>query len=387
MHAPPKCASSERDSMSEIQLQVAGTVRDDVRALAAYPVADAAGMLKLDAMENPYRLVDALTPRDRGELSQRLLAAQTNRYPAPNADALRAKLREVMLIPAHCDILLGNGSDELIDMIAVACARPGAVLLSAWPSFVMYRMSAQLAGLRFVGVDLALDSRSHSFQLDLPGMLAAIEEHQPGIVYLSYPNNPTGALYDDDDIEAIVRAAPGLVVIDEAYHAFAERTWMTRLEAFPNLVVMRTLSKSGLAGVRLGYMAGHPHWLREFDKVRPPYNINVLTQVYAQFALEHHHVLDTQAQLLREQCTLLATSLSQIAGITVYASAANFLLFRVANAGAVFDALQSRKVLVKYLGLAHPLLHDCLRVTVSTPDENQQFVRALRAALGAPAQS
>jgi histidinol-phosphate aminotransferase len=370
-----------------MQLQVESTVRDEVRALAAYHVADATGMVKLDAMENPHRLVDALTPRDRGELAHRLLAAETNRYPAPNADVLREKLRQTMQIPQQSEILLGNGSDELIDMIAVACARPGAVLLSAWPSFVMYRMSAQLAGLRFIGVDLVLDNAHQAFTLNLPAMLAAIKQHQPGIVYLSYPNNPTGALYDDADVESVVRAAPGLVVIDEAYHAFAGRSWMARLPEFPNLVVMRTLSKSGLAGVRLGYMAGHPHWLREFDKVRPPYNINVLTQVYAQFALEHIHVLDTQAALLREQRTLLATSLADIAGITVFASAANFLLFRVANARAVFDALQSRKVLVKYLGLAHPLLHDCLRVTVSTPDENQQFVRALRAALGAPAQS
>ncbi|HEU4621112.1 MAG TPA: histidinol-phosphate transaminase [Burkholderiaceae bacterium] len=347
-------------------------VRPEVLELAAYHVADASGFIKLDAMENPYQL----PARMRGELAQRLADTLANRYPPPSADALRDKLRQVMQIPEGAEIMLGNGSDELIDIISVACARPGAKILSPWPSFVMYDLSARLAGTKFVALNL-----DHDFNIDVDMMVTAIRAHRPAVVWLSYPNNPTGNLFPVATIEAVLREAPGLVVVDEAYFAFAESSFMPRLSEFPNLVVMRTLSKSGLAGIRLGYMAGHPEWMREFDKARPPYNVNVLTQTYAMFALEHIWILDEQAERLKRERARLHESLAALPGVTVWPSAANFLLFRVENAQAVFERLKSRKVLVKFLGKMHPLLADCLRVTVSTPEENTLFLDALRASL------
>ena len=274
------------------------------------------------------------------------------------------------------EIMLGNGSDELISLIALACGRPGAALVSLAPTFVMYEVSAKFAGLRYVPVTLNPD-----FTLDLPRLLAAIAEHKPAIVYLAYPNNPTGTLYPRAAIEAVLHAAPGLVVIDEAYNAFASDSFMRDLPRWPNLIVMRTMSKSGLAGVRLGYMAGHPDWLREFDKVRAPYNVNVLTQTTVEFALEHHAVLEDQAARLRAERPGLAAALAALPGVEVFPSDANFILFRVADAAAVFDRLKSRKVLIKFLGKAHPLLANCLRVTVSSPEENAAFLEALRASL------
>ncbi|RJF99667.1 histidinol-phosphate transaminase [Noviherbaspirillum saxi] len=353
-------------------------IRPDVRALAAYHVPDATGFVKLDAMENPYTLPEPL----RVELGRRLADVAMNRYPVPSYSALKEKIRAQLGVPAGYDVVLGNGSDELITLLSVACAKPGAKVLAPTPGFVMYAMSAKFAGLEFVGVPLKAD-----LSLDRDAMLAAIAQHKPAITYLAYPNNPTGNLFDEDDMVAILRAVgdTGLVVVDEAYQPFAQATFMSRLPEFANLVVMRTVSKLGLAGIRLGYMSASEDLLTEFDKVRPPYNINVLTQAAAEFLLEHVDVLDAQATSLREERTRLAAALAALSGVEVFPSAANFLLIRVKtekiNSNEVFTALLDRKVLVKNVGKMHPLLENCLRITVSTPEENRILLDAVMASL------
>ena len=349
-------------------------IRPEVQALAAYHVPDAAGFTKLDAMENPYRLPEAL----RAKLGERLAEVAMNRYPVPSYDGLKHRLCATQGIPEGYGLVLGNGSDELIAMLSVACAKPGAKVLAPLPGFVMYAMSARVAGMEFVGVDLKDD-----FSLDLPAMLAAIETHRPAITYLAYPNNPTGGLFDVAAMEAILRAVgdTGIVVVDEAYQPFAQASFMPRLAEFPNLLVMRTLSKLGLAGIRLGYMSGAAALLEQFEKVRPPYNVNVLTEAAAEFVLEHVDLLDSQAAQLRAERSRLAAALAAIPGMTVYPSAANFLLLRLPDADGVFARLLERKVLVKNVGKMHASLQNCLRVTVSTPEENTIFLDALGASL------
>jgi histidinol-phosphate aminotransferase len=225
------------------------------------------------------------------------------------------------------------------------------------------------------------------FRLDKQAMLAAIAAHKPAITYLAYPNNPTGTLFDTDAMVEIIEAVgdTGVVVVDEAYQPFAQTSFMPRLQQFNNLVVMRTVSKLGLAGIRLGYMAADAALLAEFDKVRPPYNVNVLTQAAAEFALEHVDVLDQQAGMLRDQRERLSAALAGLPGVEVFPSAANFLLFRlqsgIVNADTVFSNLLERKILIKNVGKMHALLQNCLRVTVSTPQENVLFLDALRASL------
>jgi histidinol-phosphate aminotransferase len=351
----------------------ADIIRPDVLSMTTYAVADATGFVKLDAMENPFALPAPLA----AQLGEVLAGVALNRYPEPRPAALLAKLKQVMGVPAAADLLLGNGSDEIISMIAVACAKPGAKLLAPVPGFVMYQMSAKFAQLEFIGVPHRED-----LTLDVDAMLAAIAEHKPAIVYLAYPNNPTGTLYADADIERIIAAARGgLVVIDEAYQPFAQESWIGRVLDYENVVVMRTVSKLGLAGIRLGYLAGAPAWLEEFDKVRPPYNVNVLTQAAAEFMLEHVDVLEAQAAQLREERAKLAAALAALPGATVFPSAANFLLVRVPDAEAAFSALLNAKVLVKNVGKMHPLLANCLRLTVGAPDENAQMLAALELAL------
>ena len=347
-------------------------IRQDVQSMHAYAVQDATGLIKLDAMENPHRLPPAL----QAELGQRLGAVALNRYPGPRIDELRAALARQAGLPAGCALMLGNGSDELISLLAMACDVPGASILSPLPGFVMYAMSAQLQGLKFVGVDLTPD-----FELDEAAMLAAIAQHQPSIIYLAYPNNPTANLWDDAVIERIVQAAPGLVVIDEAYQPFSSRSYIDRLGQHPHVLLMRTLSKFGLAGVRLGYMMGPSALIAEIDKVRPPYNISVLNAEAALFALEHAAVYEAQAADLRAQRQALVQALAALPGVKVWPSDANMVLVRVPDAQAAFEGMKRRGVLVKNVSKMHPLLAQCLRLTVGTADENAQMLAALQACL------
>jgi histidinol-phosphate aminotransferase len=344
-------------------------VRDDIRALTAYHVQPSAGMIKLDQMENPYGMPDVL----KDEIGALVAGVEINRYPDPAALELKSRLREVMNIPAEAGLILGNGSDELIQVIAMALAKPGAVMLAPEPSFAMFRMIATFCGLRFVGVQLRQD-----FSLDETAMLTAVHEFQPAVTFLAYPNNPTGNLFDADVMRRICQASIGLVVVDEAYFAFSPESFLPALRMLPNLLVMRTVSKLGLAGLRLGLVAGPPEIIAELEKLRLPYNINVLTQHVVARLLQSYDHLQAQAAQIRTDRGLLFRALAETPQVMPFPSQANFVLFRLANADRVFDGLRQRGILIKNLHGAHPLLNDCLRVTVGSPSENQTFLKALR---------
>ncbi len=347
-------------------------IRQDVQSMHAYSVQDSKGLLKLDAMENPHRL-----PADlQAELGKRLGALELNRYPGERNNDLRRALASYARMPEGFDIMLGNGSDELISLVAMGCDVPGASILAPLPGFVMYGMSAQLQGLKFIPVDLTPD-----FELDEAAMLAAIDRHQPSIVYLAYPNNPTANLWDEKAVEKIVNAAPGLVVMDEAYQPFSSRSYIDHIARHEHVLLMRTMSKFGLAGVRLGYMIGPQALIAEIDKVRPPYNISVLNCEAALFALEHEQVFAQQAAQLRRERQGLMQKLAAMPGVKTWPSDANMILVRVPDAQKAFEGMKSRGVLVKNVSKMHPLLANCLRLTVGTADENAQMLAALQSSL------
>ena len=349
-------------------------IRSDVRAMHAYAVQPSDGLVKLDAMENPFRLPEPL----RAALGARLAEVAINRYPGSRNDDLRRALAQHAGLPAGFDLILGNGSDELISMLSLACANPGASVVAPVPGFVMYDVSARLQGLRSISVPLTAD-----FELDEVAMLAAMAEHQPAIVYIAYPNNPTANLFDDAVIERLIEAAPGLVVIDEAYQPFASRSYIDRVARHGHVLIMRTLSKFGLDGVRLGYLMGPKALIAEIDKVRPPYNVSVLNCEAALFALEHADEFDRQAAVLRSERARLMSALQALPGVHPFPSEANMILTRVPDAAALFAALKLRGVLVKNVSNLHPLLADCLRLTVGTPEENDLLMSALTSALEA----
>jgi histidinol-phosphate aminotransferase len=347
-------------------------IRQDVQSMHGYAVQPSAGMVKVDTMENPFRLPEPL----RHALGERLAQVALNRYPAERTDVLRAALAAHAGMPEGCDITLGNGSDELISMISMACDVPGNVVLAPVPGFVMYAMSAKLQGLPFVGVPLTSD-----FELDLPAMLAAVREHRPALIYLAYPNNPTANLWDDAAIDAIIEAAPGLVVMDEAYQPFAARDSMARLKRHEHVLLMRTMSKFGLAGVRIGYLIGRRELVAEIDKLRPPFNISVLNCETALFALEHADEYARQAAVIRAEREKLQGALRALPGVQPFPSQANMILVRVPDAKRVFAGMKAHGVLVKNVEGLHALLANCLRITVGTPEENILTIAALKASL------
>ena len=368
----------------EVQSVIDRRIRPDVQAMHAYVVQDASGMVKLDAMENPYRLAPAL----QQALGERLGRLALNRYPDGRIDALRQALADQAGLPSGFGMVLGNGSDELISLLALACSAPdgGAkpVVLAPTPGFVMYAMSAQLQGLQFVGVPLTPD-----FELDAHAMVEALAIHQPALVYLAYPNNPTAKLWSAASMARVIAAAAQvgtLVVVDEAYQPFSSHSYLDVIRDAPqkhgHVLLMRTMSKFGLAGVRIGYLLGHAALVAQIDKVRPPYNVSVLNCECALFALEHAEVYARQAAWVRSQRQRLQEALSSFPGLGTWPSDANMILVRVAGEGdraqSVFEALKARRILVKNVSRMHPLLANCLRITVGTEDENQQLLAALK---------
>jgi histidinol-phosphate aminotransferase len=336
--------------------------------MQAYTVQPSAGFIKLDAMENPFMLPVAL----QEALGKRLGQVALNRYPGARIDELRAALAQHSGLPEAFGLVLGNGSDELISLLSLACARTGAKVLSPEPCFVMYEVSARLQGLEFIGVPL-----TPSFELDEAAMRAAIAEHQPAIVYLACPNNPTANLFDESAIRRIIEAAPGLVVLDEAYQPFASRDHLALAREYGHVLVMRTLSKFGLAGVRLGYLMGPQAWIHEIDKVRPPYNVSVLNAEAALFALEHADEFARQARIICEERTRLMAALRAL-GLEPCPSEANMILVRLPDAASAFARLKSRGVLVKDVSRQHALLANCLRLTVGAPHENDRLISELK---------
>ena len=360
-------------------------IRPDIRAMHAYVVQNSDGLLKMDAMENPFTLPPAL----QAALGQRLGALALNRYPGDGPERLKAALAQHIGLPAGQALVLGNGSDELISLLALACALPSpdgqrAKVLAPIPGFVMYAMSAQLQGLGFVGVPLTPD-----FALDEAAMLEAIATHRPALTFIAYPNNPTATLWDEAVVQRIadaVGAQGGIVVMDEAYQPFASRTWLDRIRLDPernsHVLLMRTLSKFGLAGVRLGYLVGPAALVAEVDKVRPPYNVSVLNSEAALFALEHAEVFASQATELRTQRDALVKALRAMPGVEhCWDSQANMVLVRVPDATKTFTGMRERKVLVKNVSTMHPLLARCLRLTVGSADDNARMLAALQASL------
>ena len=368
----------------DIQTKALQRIRADVRAMQGYHVQPAQGLLKMDTMENPYRLPLELQKK----LGEHLGSLEINRYPGERQEVLKKMLADYAGAPAGTSVLLGNGSDEVITLLALATAQPDtagrAKMLAPMPGFVMYPLSAKLQGLDFVGVDLTAD-----FDLDLPAMLAAIAEHQPAITYIAYPNNPTATLWAEDKVQAVIDAVAqigGLVVMDEAYQPFASRSWITRMKADParnqHVLLMRTLSKFGLAGARLGYLIGPSTIVNELDKVRPPYNISVLNCETAIFALEHEALYAEQAAAIRAERQPLIDALVALDGVEkVWPSEANMVLLRVRDAGKAQIEMKQRGVLVKNVSAMHPLLSNCLRLTVGTREENAQMLAALKESL------
>ncbi|MBT7411162.1 MAG: histidinol-phosphate transaminase [Methylococcales bacterium] len=349
---------------------VEALIRPEIIKLSAYHVPESDDMIKLDAMENPYQWSSDIEEK----WLEKLKMVNINRYPDPTAKIVVNALRQAMNIPQKADVILGNGSDELIQIIAMAVAKPDSCILAPSPSFVMYQMIALSCQLGFIPTPLNAD-----FSLNLQQTKALIKQHQPAVTFLAYPNNPTGNLFDRDELMELIEISSGLVVIDEAYAPFTDCTLMNLAGQIDNLLVMRTVSKMGLAGLRLGLLAGIPDLIQQFDKVRLPYNINSLTQASIEFALENQNIFNQQTNIIRQQRQKLLDQLKQFKQLTAYPSQANFILFKLheIDASEVFNQLKDHGILIKNMNQPNTLLDNCCRVTIGKPEENEQFLKVL----------
>ena len=357
-------------TMHSKNLKPSSLIHPQIRSLSAYRVVPFTGTVKLDAMESPYGFSESL----KKKWLELIASVEVNRYPDPTAKVLNSKLRQVFEVPDSLQLTLGNGSDELLQLIQMAVGGYGKTIMAPQPSFAMYEIIAQYTRGNFVGIDL-----DENFQLSQDSWLSGVERNQPACIFIAYPNNPTGNFFDEKLIEDTVRVSDGLVVVDEAYHAYSGRSIMAMAEQYENLVIVRTLSKSGFAGLRVGYMMSQPSWSTEFEKIRFPYNISVLAQESAVFALNHWEEICQNTETVIRHRNSMISHLERMGGIEVFPTQTNFITIRVKdeNATRIFEELQLDGILIKNLHGYHPLLSNCLRLTVGTDDENRQLLAAL----------
>jgi len=363
MHSASNCVCRMQDEPQENSM-----IRNDIKQLAAYHVPDASGLIKLDAMENPYPLPDAV----RDEWARRIRELKINRYPDTDMAELRQAIADRDGLQAN-QVLVGNGSDEIIQMTLIA-ADHGACAIPQ-PTFVMYETISRWLKRPVASVPLGKD-----FSLNADTFLHVCAREKAAIAFLACPNNPTGNMWPRDVIRKIAENFRGLLVIDEAYHPFADDNYADLIA--PNVMVLRTFSKLGMAGLRIGYALGDPKIIAEINKVRLPYNINSLGQASIRFFLEHFDVFEEQARRIRQSREHLMAAFMSLDGVEPYPSQANFILLRVPNADAVFEALKQHGILIKNMHAHGGLLENCLRVTIGMPEENDRLIASLKEIIG-----
>ena len=340
-------------------------IRPQVRKLAAYHVDETPVRIKLDAMENPFPLPDAV----RREIAAIVSKTRINLYPDPSAKMLKKAIASMWKMKPE-QMILGNGSDELIQAIILAFGGP---VLVPTPTFAMYEITSRALAQNVVTVPLDDD-----FDLDADLVLRKAKARKARTIFLACPNNPTGNRFSDKEIRKVLDQANAAVVIDEAYFSFSGKTWLPLLKKYPNMIILRTLSKIGFAGLRVGVLIASQNVIDELNKIRLPYNINSLSQAATVAALGHRDVIERQISLLISERQRLYNALSSLPGVTAYPSETNFIMIRTAaDASRIHQKLKQAGILIKNLNKPGTL-KNCLRVTIGTPEENKEFLVRLK---------
>ena len=352
--------------MANVNLEA--LVRERVKSLKPYHVENFDCEIKLHANESPF------PPPDKGIpiISKLQTEIQLNRYPDPDCRKLRQTLSKRLSVPME-KLIVGNGSDELIQFILQTFCDPGDTLAFPDPTFAMYSIIAQGMGLKSAAYPL-----DENWDFEAGPFLEFVEEHNAKAVFFSYPNNPTGNCFSDKAIKKIIEQYAGIVVVDEAYCDFSGKTFIEEMEKHNNLIILKTLSKIGMAGLRLGYGIAEPEVISQFNKVRLPYNSNSISQLLAEKLLSEFPAIQKQIDVIKEERDRMLEKLSEIEFITAYPSDSNFILFQVQKDSAqFFQALVEKGILIRNLA-GHPRLQNCLRVTVGTQEENDKFLQQVR---------
>jgi histidinol-phosphate aminotransferase len=339
-------------------MNISKLVKKEISVLKAYNAKEIPCRIKLDANESPYGFEYAV---------KSISMIRTNRYPDPEAKSLKKLLAKDLGMETE-NILFGNGSDELIYYLITTFGGPVAYPV---PTFIMYGIIGQALGEKHISVSL-----DKNFDLDVERFLKTIKRVKPKLIFLSSPNNPTGNCFSTDRILKIIEASRGIVVVDEAYQPFSSETGMLPLlRDYPNLVIMRTFSKIGLASLRLGYMIADPGIVGEVNKVRLPFNVNSFSQAIATAALKKKKEFRSTVKTITDERDRLLSEMEKINGVKPFPSEANFILFRAEKPDLLYSSLLEKGILVRNIKDA---VKGCLRVTVGTPKENTAFLKALR---------
>ncbi|MFW6134020.1 MAG: histidinol-phosphate transaminase [Elusimicrobiota bacterium] len=342
-------------------------VHDRIKYLKPYtipPVSE--GEIKLDAQENPYPLPEEIKKKISGILTE----IELNRYPQIYLKNLKKLLSNYAGV-SEDNILIGNGSDELILLILIACGGPGKIVTCPYPAFSMYRILSELMGSKFVEISL-----DEEFSLPVGKILST----NPDIIFLTRPNNPTGNIFSKKNVKRIVKNSSGLVIVDEAYFEFCGDTMVKEIKDFPNLIILRTFSKAfSLAGIRAGYLITQKNLAKELRKVQLPYNISVINQKILEIIMKNKDSVLKSVEKLVSSREKLYKELKKIKGVTPYKSKANFILIRIDDIDSVMDILKKKNIKVRRF--KSPGLEDYLRVTVGTEEENKNFIDAIKEGL------
>lgn len=345
-------------------------VNKEIFKQSGYKAPELTGAIKMDANENPFSLQEPLKKRFLEEICK----INLNRYPEAGAPKLRDRFAQYYGVDKDM-LMLGNGSDELIQILCMTFKGKTCGVLVPIPTFVMYKIIAVNTGNKVVEVPL-----DKNFDLDIDTIINKIKASFPALVFLSYPNSPTGNLFNRDKIETIIKKSAGVVVIDEAYANFSGQTLLPLLKKYDNLVFLKTLSKLGLASMRLGFLIGNRDIIAQLDKVRLPYNVNSLSQAAANFFLNYQNEFSKQVTEIVKEREILYSSMKKITGIKPYPSRANFIFFSCAfDSDRIYSRLEAAGIIVKNLNTN--LTKNCMRVTVGNPKENAAFLNVLKSVI------
>lgn len=349
-------------------MKIEDLVRDEIKTLKPYHVKDYPVRIKLDANESTYSLPQEFLD----ELLLEIRNISFNRYPDPSSLKLREVISRDLGVDKDC-LLIGNGSDELIQSIILTFGGTKERILFPVPTFAMYEILSTALGQ--VSVKIPLDEE---WDLDMDRIKESLSEENPKIVFLSYPNNPTGNCFSEDRILEIIDLSKGIVVVDEAYHDFARKSFLDRLKDYKNLIVLRSLSKIGMAGLRVGMMIADREMIKQVAKVKLPYNVNIISQVIARFILSRKEVVEEQVALVIEERERLLNEMGQLESILSYPTDSNFILFKEkGHEKRIWDNLLKHGILIRDLSKSE-FLADCLRVTVGQKEENTEFLKVLK---------
>ncbi|MDD5132750.1 MAG: histidinol-phosphate transaminase [bacterium] len=344
-----------------MKINIQGLVRPEIRTLEPYFVPEVSYDLKLDAMENPYDLPGDL----KKKILQRIKQISFNRYPDAKAIALRKAVAGYLKVSPE-EVLMGNGSDELILAILLTFGGWGKRIVYPVPTFTVYGLLAQITGGIKREVFLEED-----FQLNARKIL----KEYPDVVFITNPNNPTSNCFNKDEILEIAEKSRGIVVIDEAYFEFSNRSFINQIAEYENIIILRTLSKAfGLAGLRVGYMVGSREVIKEVSKVKLPYNVNALSQAAAEIIVKNSKRISKTVDIIKAERAAMMEELKKV--VSPFPSETNFILFLCTQAQELYKYLLKKKILVKVFSESY--LRDYLRVTVGTPPENKKFLAEVK---------